>query len=47
MEFILAHKVEILAALLAIDALLVEIPAIKANSVHQLIVGILKSLSGK
>ena len=44
MDFIQAHYVQILLALLAISEVLASVPSIKANSIFQLIVGILKSL---
>jgi len=47
MAFVVAHKVEILAALLAISEVLAAVPAIKANSVFGLIVNGLKALAGK
>ena len=47
MEFVLANKFEIVVALLAISEVLASVPAIKANSVFGLIVGILKSVAGK
>jgi hypothetical protein len=47
MVFVLAHKTEILAALLALSEVLAAIPAIKANSVFGLVVGVLKSAVGK
>lgn len=47
MQFILDHKVEILAALLAISEALSLIPGIKSNSIFQSIYNGLKSLAGK
>lgn len=47
MVFVVAHKVEILAALLAVSEVLAAIPQVKANSVFGLVVGILKSIAGK
>lgn len=42
-----AQLVIILAALLAVSEALALIPALKANSIFQLIVGVLKSVVGK
>jgi hypothetical protein len=47
MEVIIAHKVEILAVLLAVSELLAAIPAIKANSIFQLAVALIKKIAGK
>ena len=47
MDVIIAHKTEILALLLAISELLAAIPAVKANSVFQLAVGLIKKIAGK
>lgn len=47
MDFILAHKVEILGFLLALSELLALIPSIKANSVFQLLVNLIKKFLGK
>ena len=47
MEIILAHKVEILAVLLAVSELLASIDAVKSNSIFQLVSGILKKIAGK
>lgn len=47
MEVILAHKLEIVAFLLALSELLALSPKIKANSIFQLIVGIVKKIAGK
>lgn len=46
MEFLLAHKVEILSALLAVSEVLALIPQIKASSVTELVISGLKSLLG-
>lgn len=47
MAFVVAHKFEIVIALLAISEVLAAVPAIKANSVFGLFVGLLKSMVGK
>jgi hypothetical protein len=47
MDLILAHKVEILAVLLAVSELLASIDSIKSNSIFQLVSGILKKIAGK
>lgn len=47
MELILAHKSEILVFLLALSEVLAVIPAIKANSIFQLAVGLIKKIAGK
>lgn len=47
MDLIIAHKIEILAVLLAVSELLAAIPAIKANSIFQLASGFLKKIAGK
>lgn len=47
MSFLQAHYLEIAIALLAISELLAYIPAIKANSVFQLIVNFLSALVKK
>lgn len=47
MEVILAHKFEIVGFLLALSELLALSPKIKANSIFQLIVGIIKKIAGK
>lgn len=47
MEVIIEHKVEILAVLLAVSELLAVIPAVKANSIFQLAVGLIKKIAGK
>ena len=44
MDIILAHKTEILAVLLAVSELLAAIPAVKSNSVFQLVFGVLKKI---
>lgn len=46
-EFIIANGAIILAALLALSEVLAQIPSIKANSIFELIVGLLKKISGK
>lgn len=47
MEFIVAHKVEILGALLAISEVLALIPSIKSNSIFTLVVNLFKGLLGE
>jgi hypothetical protein len=47
MEVIIEHKTEILAVLLAVSELLAAIPAVKANSLFQLAVGLIKKIAGK
>ena len=47
MEVIIEHKTEILAVLLAVSELLAVVPAIKANSLFQLAVGLIKKIAGK
>jgi hypothetical protein len=47
MEVILAHKLEITVFLLALSELLALSPKIKANSIFQLVVGIIKKIAGK
>lgn len=47
MEVIIANKTEILVFLLAFSELLAVIPAIKANSIFQLAVGLIKKIAGK
>jgi len=47
MQFILANQVQILIALLAVSEVLGSIDSVKANSIFQVIVGILKKLAGK
>jgi hypothetical protein len=44
MAFIQEHYVAILIALLSVSEVLALIPALKANSIFQLIIGIIKSL---
>lgn len=46
-NFIVENQVAILAALLAISEVLASIPSIKANSIFQLVVGLLKKIAGK
>lgn len=45
--FLVANKVVLLGAALAISEALALIPAVKANSVFQLVVGAIKKLAGK
>lgn len=47
MVFVLAHKAEILAVLLAVSELLAVNPKIKANSIFQLAVDLVKKVLGK
>jgi hypothetical protein len=47
MELVLAHKTEIITALFLLSEILALIPAVKANSVFQLLVGFLKKVAGK
>lgn len=51
MELVLAqafaHKAEILAFLFASSELLALIPSVKANSIFQLAVGLIKKVMGK
>lgn len=47
MQFLIDHKVEILAALLAVSEVLGAIPAIGANGIFDAAVKVLKSLAGK
>jgi hypothetical protein len=47
MEIVLAHKLEIIGFLLALSELLALSPKIKANSVFQLIVSLVKKAAGK
>jgi len=46
-QFVVAHKAELLGGLLALSEALAYIPQVKANSVFQLIVNGLKQLAGK
>lgn len=47
LAFLTANLATILAVVVALDTALAEIPAIKANSVFQLLSGILLKLAGK
>lgn len=47
MEFLLSHKVEILAALLAVSELLGNLKSVKENSIFQVVVSLLKKMAGK
>ena len=47
MEVILANKVVILTFALAFSEVLALIPAVKANSIFQLVVGVVKKIAGK
>lgn len=46
LEFVVAHKVEILGALLAISEVLGLVPSIKSNGIFDTIVKFLGSLKG-
>ncbi len=46
MQFIIDHKAVILGALLAMSEALALIPAVKANSIFEMIVGFLQKLKG-
>jgi|GEM_PF-5187695 hypothetical protein len=47
MEFLLSHKVEILAVLLAVSELLGNVKSVKENSIFQVVVGLIKKVAGK
>jgi hypothetical protein len=47
MEFIIAHKAEILGVLWGLSEALSFIPAVKANGVFQMVVGLIKKIAGK
>jgi hypothetical protein len=47
MELIVAHKLEILGILFLLSEILASVPAIKANSIFQLAVAIIKKMAGK
>jgi hypothetical protein len=47
MEIVLAHKAEILGILWLVSEVLAAIPAVKANSVFQIVKGILAKVLGK
>lgn len=47
MEVILANKVVILGFMLALSEVLALIPSVKANSVFEMVVGVVKKLAGK
>lgn len=46
LEFLNAHALEIVAALLALSEVLALVPALKSNSVLQLVVNGLKGIKG-
>jgi len=46
-QFIDAHKVEILFGLLSLSEILALIPSVKSNSIFELVVNILKKAAGK
>ena len=45
MEFIMAHKVEILGVLLAVSELLDAVPSIQASSIWKLVFNALKAIA--
>jgi hypothetical protein len=45
MSFLVAHKVEVLAALLAVSELLDAIPGIQASSIWKLVFNVIKSVA--
>jgi len=47
MELVLANKVVILAFLVSLSEVLALIPSVKANSIFQLAVNIIKKILGK
>lgn len=47
MDIIVSHQVEILALLLALSEVLALIPSIKANSIFQLAVALIKKIASK
>ena len=47
MDLVLTHKTEILALLLALSEVLALIPAVKANSIFELAVGLIQKVAGK
>lgn len=47
MSFLVANKVVVVSALLAISEVLAAIPAIKSNSIFELVVGFFKMIVGK
>jgi hypothetical protein len=47
MEVVIANKVVIVGFLFALSEVLALIPSVKANSVFQVIVNVLKKVSGK
>jgi hypothetical protein len=47
MEIIIAHKAEIFGILFLISEILAASPKIKANSIFQLIVALIKQAAGK
>lgn len=44
LEFLMAHKVEVLGVLLAVSELLDAIPSIQASSIWKLVYGAIKAL---
>lgn len=47
MEVIVANKVVVLGFLLALSEVLALIPAVKSNSVFQLVINLFKKIAGK
>lgn len=47
MEFLMAHKVEVLGLLLGLSELLALLPGLKANGILHGVIGVLKALGGK
>lgn len=47
MEIVLAHKAEILGILWLLSEVLASVPALKSNSVFQLVKGVLAKVLGK
>ena len=45
MDFIMAHKVEILGVLLAVSELLDAVPSIQASSIWKLVYNVVKDLA--
>lgn len=47
MDLVLAHKAEVFGLLLALSEVLALIPAVKANSIFEIVVGLIKKVAGK
>jgi hypothetical protein len=47
MDVVIEHKEVFLIALLAVSECLALVPAVKANSIFQVVVGLFKALKGK